>query len=250
MKPARPRDVPPRTTALMRTTPTLTLAALLALAATSHAQPRRPRGPRRPPPVAVAPVAPPPAAPLTLDALLRRFAAMPGLSARFREEKRVALLAAPLVSEGTIHYAPPGRLARHTASPSPATVLIEGAQLRFFDGRQTTAIDMNAAPVVRQFVDSFLALVAGDGAALARSYTMELQVDAARPEAWALTLRPRVAAVQRVFRDIVLRGTGVALESMVMRETSGDETSTTFREVDAGHRYSAEEAARVFHIGG
>lgn len=234
----------------MRTTPALCLAALLALAATSHAQPRRPRVPRRPPATVVAPVAPPPAAPLTLDALLRRFAAMPGLSARFREEKRVALLAAPLVSEGTIHYAPPGRLARHTTSPSPATVLIDGAQLRFFDGRQTTAIDMNATPVVRQFVDSFLALVAGDGTALARGYAMELAVDPARPEAWTLTLRPRVAAVQRVFRDIVLRGTGVALASMVMRETSGDETSTTFREVDAGHRYSAEEVARVFRIGG
>ncbi len=234
-------------------TPAALLPALLALAAAAHAQPRRPRGPRRPP-VVTAPVpAPPPtpaAAPMTLDVLLRRFAAIPGLRARFREEKRVALLAAPLVSEGTIHYAPPGRLARHTTSPAPATVLIEGAQLRFSDGRQTTAIDMGAQPVVRQFVDSFLALVAGDGEALGRSYEMSLAPDPARPEAWALTLRPRAPAVQRALRDIVLRGTGVALESMLLREASGDETSTTFREVDAAHRYAPEEAARVFRIGG
>ncbi len=249
MKRGRPRDVSVRAVTPPRTPAVLLVASILASGAASYAQPRRSRGPRRPPVAVVTPV-PTPTPPLTLDALLRRFAAMPGLSARFREEKRVALLAAPLVSEGTIHFAPPGRLARHTTSPSPTTVLIDGAQLRFFDGRQTTAIDMNATPVVRQFVDSFLALVAGDGAALARGYAMELQVDAAHPEAWTLTLRPRTPAVQRVFRDIVLRGTGVTLASMVMRETSGDETTTTFREVDAGRRYSAEEAARVFRIGG
>lgn len=219
--------------------------ALVALSSHGAAQPRR--APRRPvaPPVVAAPVA----APVTLDALLRRFAAVPGLSARFREEKRVQLLAAPLVSEGTLDYAPPSRLVRHTTSPAPATVLIEGSQLRFGDGRGAQSIDMNATPLVRQFVDSFLALVAGDRAALDRSYDMDFRVpDAQRPDAWELTLRPRVAAIQRVFRDIRLQGNGVVLAAMTLRETSGDETATTFTAVDAARRYTADEALRVFRI--
>ncbi len=160
------------------------------------------------------------------------------------------LLAAPLVSEGTLDYAPPSRLVRRTVTPAPTTVLIEGSHLRFGDGHGEQSIDMNATPVVRQFVDSFLALVAGDRAALERSYELDFRVpDAHHPDAWELTLRPRVAAVQRVFRDITLRGTGVALDAMTLRETSGDETSTRFTDVDSARRYSADEIARVFRLG-
>ena len=46
----------------------------------------------------------------TVETLLAEFSHMPGLEARFREEKRIALLVLPLVSEGTIHFAPPARL--------------------------------------------------------------------------------------------------------------------------------------------
>ena len=75
----------------------------------------------------------PAAAAMTLDQLLARFAGMSGLSARFREEKRMALLAAPLVNEGTLYFAPKGRLARHITTPAPATVLIDEGSLRYAD---------------------------------------------------------------------------------------------------------------------
>jgi Outer membrane lipoprotein carrier protein LolA-like len=221
--------------------------ALVALGAVASSQPRRP--PRTPHPRTPAPASAAPVAPMTLDALLRGFASVPGLRAHFREEKRVQLLAAPLVSEGTLDYAPPARLVRRTLTPAPATVLIEGARLRFSDGHGEQSIDMNATPVVRQFVDSFLAVVAGDRAALDRSYELDFRVpDAQHPAAWTLTLRPRIATIQRVFRDIELRGAGVTLDAMTLRETSGDETSTRFTEVDVGHRYAPDEAARVFRI--
>lgn len=238
----------PSVPASSRSALALSLVALSALASSQPRRPPRTRPTRTPVTAPVAPAAPV-AAPVTLDALLRRFAAVPGLHARFREEKRVQLLAAPLVSEGTLDYAPPSRLVRRTATPAPSTVLIEGSHLRFGDGRGEQSIDMNATPVVRQFVDSFLALVAGDRAALERSYEIDFRVpDAQRPEAWTLTLRPRVATIQRVFRDIELRGAGVILDAMTLRETSGDETSTRFTEVDAARRYAPDEAARVFRL--
>lgn len=214
--------------------------ALLCLAPLAGAQPRAAPAPR---PDAGR------AAPITLDALLARFRALPGLSARFREEKRIQLLAAPLVSEGTLDYAPPSRMVRRTASPAASTALIDGAQLRFSDGNGQQSLDMNTMPVVRQFVDSFLAVFAGDRAALERAYLMEFRAtDAASPERWSLTLRPRAPALQRVFREVALRGDGVALSSMLVRETSGDETETTFREVNHARRYTAEEQSRVFRL--
>lgn len=212
--------------------------ALLALGALSHAQPRpSPRAPAANP------------APVTLDALLARFRALPGLSARFHEEKRIQLLVAPLVSEGTLDYAPPSRMVRRTTSPAPSTALIDGAQLRFSDGSGQQSLDMNAMPVVRQFVDSLVAVVAGDRAALERAYAMDFRVpDAAQPERWTLTLRPRAPALQRVFREVALRGDGVALSAMTVRETNGDETETTFRDVNPARRYTAEERSRVFRL--
>ena len=59
----------------------------------------------------------------TLETLLARFSKIPGLSAKFREEKHMTLLARPLVNEGTLHFAPPHRVARHVTKPSLSSVL-------------------------------------------------------------------------------------------------------------------------------
>ena len=61
-------------------------------------------------------------------------------------------------------------------------------------------------------------------------------------------LRPRSGPVQRAFRDIVLRGRGFVLERMAIRETNGDETVTTFTEVDDARRYTPDELARLFRV--
>jgi outer membrane lipoprotein-sorting protein len=203
-------------------------------------------------PAAAQPRPGPPAArraAITLDAVLARFRALTGLSARFREEKRIALLAAPLVSEGTLDYAPPGRMVRRTTSPAPSVALIDGARLRFRDEGGEQTLDMAAMPVVRQFVDSFLAVVAGDRAALERAYAIDFRApDPAATERWSLTLTPRAPALQRVFREIALEGEGVALRSLTLRETNGDASVTTFSDVNTARVFAPDEAARVFRV--
>lgn len=226
MKPPPLRAVPPAVRTL------LSLSLLLALPAPLAAQPR--------PPAAT------PAPAITLDALLRRFRALPGLSCRFREEKRMALLAAPLVSQGTLEYAAPGRMVRRTITPAPSVALIEASRLRFRDEGGEQTLDLDAMPVVRQFLESFMALVAGDRAALERHYTPEFRAES--PTRWGLTLRPRSPALARVFRDISLSGDGVTLSTLRVREASGDESVTTFTDVDVTRRYSPAEATRVFRL--
>lgn len=188
------------------------------------------------------------ATPPTLEALLAHFASTPGLHARFHEEKRLSVLAVPLVSDGTLDFAPPGRLVRRTTSPDVSVVLVDGRELRFGDARGQQRIDLDAQPVVRQFIDGFVAIVAGDRAALDRTYASEFRPGAG--DAWELTLRPRSGPVQRAFRDIVLRGHGFLLERMTIRETNGDETATTFSEIDDARRYTPAEAARLFRLDG
>jgi outer membrane lipoprotein-sorting protein len=185
-------------------------------------------------------------APATLDELLRRFHEVEGLECRFREEKRIALLSAPIVTEGTLHYARPGRLVRRLSGPSVQVVLVDGSRLRMRDGDRVETIDLASQPVVRSFVDTFGQLLAGDRAGLERSYRIEYAID--EGTRWTLTLRPRASPLDRFVREIRFEGEGLSLRTMVMVEVNGDVTTTTFRDVDGARRYTPEEAARVFTV--
>lgn len=187
-------------------------------------------------------------APLTLDALMARFRAMVGLSARYREEKRIAILARPLISEGTVHYAPPRRFARHTQTPSPSSVVLDGNTLRFGDGATQQSIDVAANPLVRAFVDSFLLVIAGDGAMLKQRFTVDFRALAGQK--WQLVLVPRDASLGRILSEVGFTGDGLVLSQLRIREATGDEGVTTFSDVDTAHRYTAAEAERVFRVPG
>ncbi len=181
-----------------------------------------------------------------LDAFLGRFAAMSGLSAKFREEKQMALLAVPLINEGVIYFAPPGRLARHTSSPVASSVIIDGSRLTFGDARGVEAIGFDDNPVLGLFVSSFVKIFAGDRDALAQMYAMELR---GSPEGtWSLKLRPRLSPMDKVIEGIELRGEGLVVATMVVREIGGDTTTTTFSEVDTGRTFSAAEQTKLFRI--
>lgn len=187
----------------------------------------------------------------SIDSVLGRMARIQGLHCTYREEKRIALLTTPMVSEGTIDYArgaTPGaaRMARRTTRPSRQVVLIDGGELRMSDGRSTQRIDLASQPVVRSFVDSFLQLLVGDRAALERTYTIAIETPG--EGRWALLLRPRAAPLTQFLREIRFEGRGDAMERMVMTEVSGDTTTTTFAEVDAARRYGDAEARTVFSL--
>ncbi len=134
-------------------------------------------------------------APADLDALLQGFRGMSGLSAKFREEKSVALLAVPIRSEGEIHFAQPGLLVRQVTAPVVSTALIARGRLVMVSGGRRQEIDLSGNPVVSGFVDSFRHVLAGDRAALERPYRVRLTSDGAE---WSLELRPRRAPPDHV----------------------------------------------------
>lgn len=182
----------------------------------------------------------------SLDALLTSFRAVSGMELRFREEKRIALMRVPSISEGTLHYARPGRLVRRVTSPSPAVVLIDGDELRMSEGDRVERIDLSSQPLVRSFVDTFSQLLAGDRALLERTY----QVAYAPGEGarWTMTLTPKSAPLDRFLREIRFEGQGTALERMVMTEVNGDLTTTVFSSVNTTRRFSPEESSRIFSL--
>ena len=181
-----------------------------------------------------------------LDALLTSFQRIEALECRFHEEKRIALLSAPIVTDGTIHYARPGRLARRVTSPSPQVVLIDGSTLSMSEGGHAERIDLSSQPVVRSFVDAIVQLLAGDRAALERSYTLAMEASGA--SGWRLTMRPRSAPLSNLLESVIFEGSGSSLTRMVLTETSGDVATTTFSDVDTAPTYTAAERARLFSL--
>ncbi len=206
---------------------TLIVASLAFGSAPSHSQPAAPT------------------APASLDALLDGFRGLPGLSARFREEKRMALLAVPIRSEGEIHFAPPGRLMRKVTSPAASAALIADGRLTFTVDGQRQEIDLSRNAVVAGFVDTFRHVLAGDRAALEATYSIAYR---ATDDGWELRLRPRAAPLDQFLQEMLMRGRGVGISSMRMVEVNGDTTETEFFEVDARRRWSESELRTTFRL--
>jgi outer membrane lipoprotein-sorting protein len=187
--------------------------------------------------------------PLTVETLLRRFSSMPGFYARFREEKRIALLRTPLASEGELFFAPRAKLLRRVNSPTRSVALIDGETLTFASGGRRERIDLAANATVRAFVETFTHVLAGDRRALEGHYDIELSLrPEAGPRAWRLRLVPKQRELRRFLRELVLTGDDGTIEHMRMVEVSGDTTDTTFSDVDARRRWSRQQIQRLFRV--
>lgn len=196
---------------------------------------------------ASSPPSPPAAAVTTLDDLLGGLARLPGFEASFREEKTLALLEAPLVSQGTLHFAPPSLLARHMTSPSRGSLVIDGTTMRFGQaGKPAGSVDLARSPVARLFAESFVLVLRGDRPALERIYKLEWRP--ATAGRWQLTLTPKPPEMARLIAHIVLRGAGLGIRELDIEETGGDRSHTTFGAVNLERRYSADERVRIFRV--
>jgi hypothetical protein len=182
-----------------------------------------------------------------LASLLAGFAAMPGLSARFHEEKRLPLLVEPLVTEGTLLFSPPDRLLRRVETPVRSSLLLAGDELVIDDGRSERSLALDTYPMVRAFVDSFRLLLAGDLPGLTRLYDVAFEPGA---EGWSLALAPRAAPLKDAIREIAVRGKGQQLLELTVRDLRGGETRTRFSQIDPARRFSPEERASLFRAGG
>ena len=221
--------------------------ALLSLATSSAAAPA---GKPAAPGAAKAPAG---KAPADIDALLAGLAKAPGLYAHFREEKHITLLQQPLISEGSIYFTPPAKFARHTEKPIASVMVIDGNQLQFGNADGQESVNLGANPVARLFADAFVMLLSGNRAGLEKIFKMQLTPKPGAGAAgaagdWKLVLTPRVAPMDKMIKELELRGRGLDLNELDVREASGDWTRTTFTNVDLNRRFSPAEQAKLFTV--
>jgi Outer membrane lipoprotein carrier protein LolA-like len=188
-------------------------------------------------------------APADAQALLRKMAEIPGLEAKFREEKKLALLKAPLVSEGRLFYKRGGYLARITEKPSPSTVRITPSALEVNNGDGFQRIDLRGRADIKLFVESFARVLAGDYAALSSLYTISFKPGSAPAERWTLTLVPKAGSLVHLVKSLELEGTGYAVQVIRVNETKGDSAATYVELVSAARSYTSDENQRLFGVG-
>ena len=156
---------------------------------------------------------------------MARLAAAPERRATFREEKRIAALTAPLVSTGTLLYRRPGRLEKLTNWPEREALVVDGARVTLTAGNDAPRVlPLSADPGLRALVDAFRAPLAGDLAALSRSF--RVQGDGT-PAAWQLDLTPASPAVARFLRGVRVAGAGDELRAITVLQATGDEERLT-----------------------
>ncbi len=180
-----------------------------------------------------------------LDGLLDAFRKSPGVSARFTEEKHIALLKKPLTSQGSLYFLSPDKLARHVESPKRSVVLLEGNELRISDGKGVRTVDLTKNAAIAALVRSFVHLLHGDRAALERDFHVDFSD---RGESWLLRLTPKAAPLDKLVDVISVSGQGLVLREMAVMEPSGDRTLTRFSEVNTARRFSDEEKKRLFTL--
>jgi outer membrane lipoprotein-sorting protein len=220
--------------------------ALLSPVAAAPATPAKTAKGAKPAAAASAEKAPP-----DIDALLAGLSKAPGLYAHFREEKHLTLMQQPLVSEGRLYFAPPSRFARHTDKPIASTLIIDGNQLQFGSADGQESMNLGTNPVARLFADAFVMLLSGNRAGLEKIFKMQLTPKVGGTGAsgeWKLVLTPRVAPMDKLIKELELRGRGLSLNELDVREASGDWTRTSFSDVDLNRRYTAAEQTKFFTL--
>lgn len=182
-----------------------------------------------------------------LATVLAELAKIEALSARFREEKQMALLAQPLVSEGALHYEKPRRLAHQVERPRKQAMVLDGDVLSFGDAQKSESVGLSTQPALRMLVETFVSVLGGDRAALER--VADVQLEAAE-SGYRIVVKPRDPALRKLVQSMSFEGRGALLSRMELVDATGDRTITTFREVNVRAPFSAAERKRLFRVGG
>jgi len=164
--------------------------------------------------------------PLTLDRLMAELAGHGPGTVRFTEVKSSALLKAPIESSGTLSYAAPARLEKHTRSPRDERLVADRDTVVIERAARKERLELRLAdyPAVRASIESIRGTLAGDLAALRRHYRVELE--GAWPD-WRLHLLPSDPELAELVQKVLIGGSGARVRRIEILEASGDRSVMT-----------------------
>jgi hypothetical protein len=154
-----------------------------------------------------------------LDRLMERLAQNPGGRVDFTEKTYMSILNLPVESSGELVYIPPDRLEKRTVEPRPEIASLQGSELTLERGGQRRTLRLDEYPEAAAFVESIRGTLAGDRAALERTYRLRLE---GGEDDWTLVLEPRGLRLSAVVRRIEIRGGGAEARRIEILQPDGD----------------------------
>ena len=168
--------------------------------------------------------------PLALAPLMAALASNGPGTVRFAETKTSALLKAPAESSGTLTYAAPSRLEKHTLAPRDERFAVDGDTVVIESTARNTGekrrfeLRLSEYPAIRAFVESIRGTLAGDLAALRRYYRVELE---GTWSDWRLHLLPSDPQMAELVQKVLIGGAGGEVRRIEILEASGDRSVMT-----------------------
>jgi len=166
----------------------------------------------------------------TLDRLMSTLAQHKSGRATFTETKTLSIAAQPIESSGELVFVAPDHLEKHTLSPKPEHLVVDGDMLTVERNNHTYTLALSRYPELGAFIDSIRATLSGNRFALEQVYKVAL---AGRGDDWTLTLTPLDSRMLKVVRTITLEGTRDVLRSVAIRQADGDHSVMRLQPVAA-----------------
>jgi hypothetical protein len=139
----------------------------------------------------------------------------------FAEARFLKVLDKPLVVSGELAWLGGDQLQRRVDHPNPETASIANGEVTLQRaGKSARTFSLSHAPQLQVLLDSFVALLSGDGSRLQQAFDIRQTGEASG--AWTLTLMPRDAKVAKAVASIVVDGNGKQSRCMQMQEADGD----------------------------
>ena len=141
----------------------------------------------------------------------------------FVERNYLQILERPLESSGELFYDAPDRLEKRTLAPKPESLVLDKGTVTIRRGRRQYALALRDYPQLAPLVDSVRATLAGDLAALQRSYFLQFETTASeRASEWTLILVPRDAHPGALIRQIRIAGARDRIHTVEISHQDGD----------------------------
>ena len=160
-----------------------------------------------------------PAAAFDVATLFDRLSKERPQRAIFHEKKHMALLDRPLESSGELVFTPPHTMEKRTTSPRPERVVVDRERITLERGGRRHTVGLRDNPAAAVLVESIRATLAGDLAAVTRTYSVGLEGNAA---SWKIRLRPLDASLTSLVERIEIGGTEAQVRSVEIFQADGD----------------------------
>jgi outer membrane lipoprotein-sorting protein len=167
----------------------------------------------------------------TLDRLMSTLASKKSGRARFTETRYLKIAQQPLESSGELVFVAPDHLEKHTVSPKPENLVVDGDMLTVDrNGHKTTIPLRNIPDAGGAFIESIRATLSGNRFALENVYKVSVQ---GQGNDWSMTLVPTDSQMARRVASIVLNGSGDTLARVELKLADGDRSLMRLQDASA-----------------